>query len=86
MALLEDTNVCAICECQVSGYVDGVPVYYCPRCFHTHTDAIIGRAPWVMRLLAVEKSRRKRRNRLLKEKKLPVFVQLDYRDAVADGG
>jgi hypothetical protein len=76
MALLEEPNVCSICEHPVSGHTGIVPVYFCPRCFETYKVDILERAPWVMLLLSFEKARRKRRNRLIKHSGLPVTVNV----------
>lgn len=72
MALLEEPNCCAICEHPVSGHAGLVPVYFCVTCFGRYKEAILTRAPWVLWLLANEKARRKRRNRLIKTTGLPV--------------
>ncbi|HMO58363.1 MAG TPA: hypothetical protein PKC19_13445 [Roseiflexaceae bacterium] len=81
MALLEEVNVCALCQRPVRGYVEGVPVYFCPRCFGDNRDAIIFRAAWAVFLLNDEKARRKRRNRLLSGPGLPTFTN-SYQGAV----
>ena len=71
MALIEDTNVCSLCENPVKGYVGGVPVYWCPHCWETHKEDIVAAVAWAVLLLGLEKARRKRRNRLLKSVGLP---------------
>jgi hypothetical protein len=72
--VLEDPNVCAICGAAVSGYVGGVPVYFCPKCFEAFGGDILAKAKWIVFLLGEEKARRKRRNRLIKSVGLPVFI------------
>lgn len=76
MALLEEPNVCAICERPVSGYVDGVPVYFCPHCFTTYKEEILAMAAWVKWLRLSESARRKRRNGVLKTVGLPQFTDM----------
>jgi hypothetical protein len=71
VALLEETNVCAVCEAPVKGYAGPVPVYFCPTCYGEHKDEIMAAVAWVAVLLGMEKARRKRRNRLLKGVGLP---------------
>jgi hypothetical protein len=71
VALIEDTNVCAICEAPVKGYAGPVPIYFCPGCYETHKQEIMDAVAWVALLLGLEKARRKRRNRLLKSVGLP---------------
>ncbi len=73
MALLEDTNCCALCEAPVSGHVGGVPVYFCPECWEANKDGIMAAVVWIAGMLRLEKARRKRRNRLMKSVGLPRF-------------
>ena len=73
MALLEDTNCCSLCEAPVTGYVGGVPVYWCPGCWENHREEIVQNVVWIAMLLGLEKARRKRRNRLLKSVGMPRF-------------
>lgn len=66
MALLEDGNICCICdEKQVHRNIGGVPAYYCAGCFEAHKSDILAAAPWVRDVMNRERQRRKRRNRLL---------------------
>lgn len=66
MALLEEGNLCCICdERAVHRLIGGVPAYYCAECFEAHKTDILAGVEWVRRLMNDEKQRRKRRNRLL---------------------
>ena len=66
MALLEDGNICCICdERAIHRTIGGVPAYYCAACFETYKDDILSSVPWVKMLMNAERQRRKRRNRLL---------------------
>jgi hypothetical protein len=77
MALLEDQNVCCICDAAVVGYAGGVPRYFCHGCYETYKGDILESIGWVMSMLKVEKARRKRRNRALHHGALPVLVSLE---------
>ncbi len=74
MALLEETNSCAICERPVSGNVSGVPIYLCRTCYAQWEKEVLADSPWVRELVRLERVRRRRRNRLLAHGGLPVFV------------
>ena len=66
MALLEDDNVCCVCEVPVRRWLAGVPPYYCPACYTTYSADILTQprpVTWVYWLMNEEKQRRKRRNR-----------------------
>ena len=66
VALLEDGNICCICdEKTVHRRIGGVPAYYCADCFETHKHDILANVAWVKLLMNGERQRRKRRNRLL---------------------
>lgn len=66
MALLEDGNICCICdEKTVHRRIGGVPAYYCADCFETYKNDILANVAWVKLLMNGERQRRKRRNRLL---------------------
>jgi len=66
VALLEDGNICCICdEKPVHRNISGVPAYYCAACFEAHKQPILSGAGWVRGMMNIEKQRRKRRNRLL---------------------
>lgn len=79
--MLEETNMCAICEREVSRRVKGVPVYYCAECFERFKDDILNRVPWVIYLMNREKQRRKKRNRLLSAKLLQSVRYLKTEDS-----
>ncbi len=72
--MLEDLNMCAVCEATVRGFVGGVPVYLCPHCYAEWGTPFMEKVPWAAYLLGREKARRKRRNRLLRSVGLPVFI------------
>ena len=76
MAMLEDTNVCAVCEAPVSGFIKMVPVYFCPDCYVTYKEDILANTFWIMGMLKAEKARRKRRNRLLNSVGLPQMTNM----------
>lgn len=76
MALLEDTNCCAICERESRRVVGGVPAYFCVACYKEHTADILQDAPWVHQLINDEKQRRKRRNRIIRTRTALVLAPL----------
>ena len=66
VALLEDGNICCICdEKPINRSIGGVPAYYCAGCFESYKHDILSSVPWVKMLMNAERQRRKRRNRLL---------------------
>ena len=65
MALIEDSNLCCICDKEVHRRIGGIPAYYCAECFEAHKSDILVNAAWVKFLMNAERQRRKRRNRLL---------------------
>mgnify|MGYP005863361995 CR=1 FL=1 len=85
MPLLEEPNCCAICGRHISGHSGLVPLYFCPNCFSRHKEDILARAPWAFWLLAEEKARRKRRNRLIRDAGLPRLISGAYPDEGALG-
>jgi hypothetical protein len=81
LALLEDTNACAVCSRTVAGIPHSgarvlVPIYLCPACFAEWKEQLFAKTPWLMYLVNHEKQRRKRRNRILKSGPLPQMVSV----------
>lgn len=75
MALLEETNRCALCEREIGGGGGSfVPIYFCAKCYSRWRTEYLARESWVRFLENIEKQRRKRRNRLLKSVGLPYTV------------
>jgi hypothetical protein len=56
-------NCCALCGGAVYGRINGIPAYWCTRCYKEWQTDIVNNAPWVSFLLNSEKQHRKRRNR-----------------------
>lgn len=63
--MVELDNACCICGCAVRRRIGGVPAYYCAACFSEHETDILTGTGWVKYLMNAEKTRRKRRNRLI---------------------
>ena len=84
MALLEDGNICCICdEKTVHRNIGGVPAYYCASCFEANKLDILAAVPWVKMLMNGERQRRKRRNRLLTAGYTLVAVYGEYNNGPA---
>jgi hypothetical protein len=84
VALLEDGNICCICdEKPVHRNIGGVPAYYCASCFEAHKSEILDSTPWVKMLMNGERQRRKRRNRLLTAGYTLAAVYSEYVGGVA---